>query len=325
MDRFRVVVTAPIHSEALDLLRKEADVHIFEKPPTEDELIESVRGADAILVTLNVERVSRRVIESASRLRVIARHGVGYDNVDVEAATERGVWVTITPVLHETVADMAFSHILCLARNICKASQYVKSRSWKIRDPFVFAGVDVWGKVIGIIGLGRIGAAIAKRAKGFSMKILYYDIVRKPSLEIELEAEYRSLMDLLRESDFVVVSCPLTEHTRGMIGEDELKLMKPTAILINIARGPIVDHDALVRALREGWIAGAGLDVFWQEPLPLDDPLLDLDNVILTPHIASNTIECRRRMALTAVEEILRVLHGEKPRYPVNDVSRKPN
>ncbi|MCS7113584.1 MAG: D-glycerate dehydrogenase [Candidatus Bathyarchaeota archaeon] len=323
MGRFHVVVTAPIHREALDLLRNEADVYVFEEPPVEDELIESVRDADAILVTLNVERVSRRVIESASKLRVIARHGVGYDNVDVDAATERGVWVTITPVLHETVADMAFAHILCLARNVCRASQHVKSRLWRIRDPFLFVGMDVWGKVIGIIGLGRIGSAIAKRSKGFSMKILYYDIVRKPQLEIEFEAEYRPLNDLLRESDFVVISCPLTEYTRGMIGEDELKLMKPTAILVNIARGPIVDHDALVKALREGWIAGAGLDVFWQEPLPLEDPLLDLDNVILTPHIASNTSECRRRMALTAVEDILRVLHGEPPRYPVNDITKK--
>ncbi|MBS7642226.1 D-glycerate dehydrogenase [Candidatus Bathyarchaeota archaeon] len=323
MGRYHVVITAPIHSEALELLKKYTDVYVFDKPPTEDELIESVRDADAILVTLNVERVSRRVIESASRLRVIARHGVGYDNVDVDAATERGVWVTITPVLHETVADMAFAHILCLARNICRSSQYVKSRLWRIRDPFLFVGMDVWGKVIGIIGLGRIGSAIAKRARGFSMKILYYDIVRKPQLEAEFGVEYRSLEDLLRESDFIVVSCPLTEYTRGMIGEEELKLMKPTAILVNIARGPIVDHDSLVKALKEGWIAGAGLDVFWEEPLPLDDPLLDLDNVILTPHIASNTSECRRRMALTAVEDILRVLHGEPPRYPVNDVSRK--
>jgi len=325
MGRFYVVVTAPIYSEAIDMLKEEADVYVFDKPPVEDELIGSVKDADAILVTLNIEKVSRRVIESASRLKVIARHGVGYDNVDVEAATERGVWVTITPVLHETVADMAFAHILCLARNVCKASQYVKSRMWKVRDPFIFAGMDVWGKVIGIIGLGRIGSAIARRAKGFSMKILYYDIVRKFSLEEELNVEYRSLKDLLRESDFVVVSCPLTEYTRGMIGEEELKLMKPTAFLINIARGPIVDHNALVKALRDGWIAGAGLDVFSQEPIPLDDPLLDLDNIVLTPHIASNTLECRRRMAVTAVEEILRVLHGELPRYPVNNVSKNSN
>lgn len=323
MDKFHVVVTAPIHGDGLDVLRREADVYVFDEPPTEEELIESVRDTDAILVTLNVEKISRKVIESAPKLKVIARHGVGYDNVDVEAATERGIWVTITPVLHETVADMAFAHILCLARNVCRATHYIKSRLWRIRDPFLFRGMDVWGKVIGIIGLGRIGSAIARRAKGFSMKILYYDIVRKPMLEEELKAEYRSLKDLLRESDFIVISCPLTEHTHGMIGEEELKLMKPTAILINIARGPIVDHDALVKALREGWIAGAGLDVFWQEPLPTDDPLLDFDTLTLTPHIASNTSECRRRMALTAVEEILRVLHGEAPRYPINNIMEK--
>ncbi|HDO41724.1 MAG TPA: D-glycerate dehydrogenase, partial [Candidatus Bathyarchaeota archaeon] len=153
-----------------------------------------------------------------------------------------------------------------------------------------------------------------------SMKVLYYDIVRKPVREEELKVKFKPLKELLRESDFIVVSCPLTEKTRGMIGEEELHLMKPTAILVNIARGPIVDHDALVKALKNRWIAGAGLDVFDEEPLPQDDPLLDLENVTLTPHIASNTKECRRRMALTAVEEILRVLHGKRPRYPVNNV-----
>lgn len=320
MSSFRVIVTAPIHSDALNLLEREASVYLFERLPSEDELIDHVENADAILATLNVERITRRVIEAAPKLKIIARHGVGYDNVDVEAATERGVWVTIAPVLHETVADMAFAHMLCLARNLCKATHYIKSKMWKVRDPFLFMGMDLWGKTVGIIGLGRIGSAVAKRAKGFSMEVLYYDIARKPVREEELKVRFKPLKELLRESDFIVVSCPLTEKTRGMIGEEELHLMKPTAILVNIARGPIVDHDALVKALKNRWIAGAGLDVFDEEPLPQDDPLLDLENVTLTPHIASNTKECRRRMALTAVEEILRVLHGKRPRYPVNNV-----
>lgn len=320
MSSFHVIITAPIHNDALNLLKEKVNFYLFEKPPSEDELIAHVKNADAILVTLNVERITRRVIESAPRLKIIARHGVGYDNVDVEAASEKGIWVTIAPVLHETVADMAFAHMLCLARNLCKATYYIKSGMWRVRNPFLFMGMDLWGKTIGIIGLGRIGLAVARRAKGFSMKVLYYDIIRKPIYEEELRVKFKPLEELLRESDFIVISCPLTEKTRGMIGEEELRLMKSTAILVNVARGPIVNHDALVKALKNGWIAGAGLDVFDEEPLPQNDPLLNLKNVTLTPHIASNTLECRRRMALTVVEEILRVLHGGKPKYPVNNV-----
>ena len=320
MTKFKIVVTSPIRREALELLEKEAYVKVFSRPPTEEELIKAIGDVDAILVTLNVERITRRVIESASKLKIIARHGVGYDNVDVEAATKRRIWVTITPVLHETVADMAFAHLLSLARNVCRSTLYIKSRRWKNRSPFLFTGLEVHGKTIGVIGLGRIGSAIARRARGFNMRILYYDIVRKFKIEEEIEAEFKPLENLLKESDFIVISCPLTEQTRGMIGERELKLMKPTAILVNVARGPIVNHNALVEALKRGWIAGAGLDVFYREPLPLDDSILDLENVTLTPHIASNTEDCRIRMGLTAAEEILRVLHGKKPKYPVNQI-----
>jgi len=274
-------------------------------------LIEVVKDADGLLVTLNVEPVTRRVIEAAPKLKVIARHGVGYDNVDVKAATERGIVVTIAPVNIETVADMTFALLLCLARKICQADWYVKSKKWTVRDPFLFMGVDVWGKTLGIIGSGRIGRAVARRAKAFGMRVIYYDIYRNEVAEKELGVEYRPLEELLRESDFVTIHVPLTKETHHMIGEKELKMMKPTAILINTARGPVIDTNALVKALKEGWIAGAALDVFEQEPLPLDHPLLELDNVILTPHIASNTIDCRIRLAVTAAEEILRVLHGE--------------
>jgi phosphoglycerate dehydrogenase-like enzyme len=221
-------------------------------------------------------------------------------------------------VLDESVADNAFALLLCLAKNTCKANAYIKSGEWRVRDPFKFMGVDVWGKTAGIIGLGRIGGKIAERARGFKMKILYYDIFRKPELEKALGVYYVALDRLLREADFIFISTLLTEETRGMIGEEELSKMKRTAMLINVARGPIVRHEALVRALREGWIAGAGLDVFDHEPLPLDDPLIGLENVVLTPHISSNTIECRKRLAVTVAEEVLRVLHGESPRYAVN-------
>ncbi|MGQ9781389.1 MAG: 2-hydroxyacid dehydrogenase [Nitrososphaeria archaeon] len=320
MAAFKVVVTAPMREEGLQLLRREADVIVFPRLPTEQDLKEAVRDADALLVTLNVERVTGAVIESAQRLKVIARHGVGYDNVDVDEATARGIWVTTAPVLNETVADQAFALLLSLARRICESSYHVRSKKWIKRDPMLFVGTDVWGKTIGIIGLGRIGLCIAERARGFKMNLLYYDVVRKKELEDATGIRFKLMEELLKESDFVVVSCSLTEQTRGLLGEDELKKMKNTAYVINVARGPIIDHGALVKALKEKWIAGAGLDVFHQEPLPLDDPILELDNVLLTPHLASNTIECRKRMAVVAAEEILRVLHGQKPLYPVNTV-----
>ncbi|MCS7116195.1 MAG: D-glycerate dehydrogenase [Nitrososphaerota archaeon] len=316
----KIVITAPIREEGIRLLEKEAKLKIFPRPPTEDELMKEMSDVDALLVTTNVERITKRLIDAAQRLKIIARHGVGYENVDVDAATQKGVWVTVTPVLSETVADHVFALILCLSRNICKANDYIKSKKWLVRDPLIFMGSDVSNKTIGIIGLGRIGSCVAERAKGFNMNILYNDIVRKVELEEKLNLRFTTLEGLLSESDYVVVSLPLTQETIGFIGERELKLMKRTAFLINIARGAIVDHNALVRALKEGWIAGAGIDVFYKEPLPTDDPILELDNVILTPHIASNTIECRKRMSITAAEEILRVFHGEEPKYPVNKI-----
>ena len=316
--KFKIVITAPMKEEGIKLLENESEVKIFPKPPNEEELIEAVKDADALLMTLNVERATRKVIDAAQKLKVIARHGVGYDNVDIGAADERGIWVTTTPVLNETVADQAFSLLLCLSRRICEANYFVKAKKWTFRDPLLFTGTEVWGKTIGIIGLGRIGFCIAERAKGFKMKLTYYDIIKKEELASKIGIEFKPLETLLIESDFVIISCALTDQTRGLIGEKEFKKMKNTAFIINVARGPIIDHNALVKALKEKWIAGAGVDVFYQEPLLLDDPILSMDNVILTPHIASNTLECRKIMAVVAAEEILRVLHGGKPLYPVN-------
>lgn len=317
--KFTVFITAPIHEDGIKLLENEANVIISKKHPsmlTTDDIINNARNSDALIVTGNIEKINKEIIESLPKLKIIARQGVGYDNVDVQAASRKGVYVTITPVLHETVADHAFALLLCLARNICKANNYIKDKEWKTFYPFI--DTDVWNKTIGIIGLGRIGTGIAERAKGFKMKILYYDIVRKKELEEKLNLEYRNLDDLLKESDFIIISVPLTNETKGMISEKEFSLMKKSAFLINIARGPIVDHNALIKALKNKKIVGAGLDVFYKEPLPIDDPLLNLDNVILTPHIAANTIECRKRMSITIAEEILRVLHGEKPKYAIN-------
>jgi phosphoglycerate dehydrogenase-like enzyme len=194
----------------------------------------------------------------------------------------------------------------------------VISRKWKTKDPYRFMATDVWGKTMGIIGLGRIGAKIAQRARGFAMRVLYFDVVRKTDLETHLGAEYRSLKELLNQSDIVMIACPLTDDTRHMISETEFGSMKNTALLVNVARGEIMDHEALVQAVRHGHIGGVGLDVFDKEPIPVDDPLLSLNKVVLTPHLSANTIECRRRMALTVAEDVLRVLHGQDPRFAVN-------
>ncbi|MEM2220993.1 MAG: hydroxyacid dehydrogenase [Ignisphaera sp.] len=321
---FKVVVTAPIHRDGIDLMNSIAKVVVLDTPPpSEDELIRYVVDADALIATLGIEPVTRRVIEQSTKLKIVARHGVGYNNVDVDAATEYGVWVTITPVeeLLDAVADHAFALLLCISRNVCRADKFVKSRQWTMDSitklANTFAGIGLRGKTIGIIGLGRIGRRIAERAKGFKMRIVYYDIVRKMEAE-EQGIEYRKLDDLLMESDFIVIAVPLTEQTKGMIGEREISLMKSTAYVINIARGGVIDQGALYRALKEGRIAGAALDVFQQEPIPFDDPILELENTILTPHIAWLTNECRRAMAITVAEEVIRVLRGEDPKHPVN-------
>lgn len=321
---FKVIVTAPIHRDGIDLMNSIAKVVVLDTPPlSEDVLIRYVIDADALIATLGIEPVTRRVIEQSTKLKIVARHGVGYNNVDIDAATECGVWVTITPIeeLLDAVADHAFALLLCISRNVCKADRFVKSRQWTTdgitKLITTFEGVGLRGKTIGIIGLGRIGQRIAERAKGFKMRIVYYDVIRKVEAE-EQGIEYRKLDDLLIESDFIVIAVPLTEQTNGMIGERELSLMKSTAYVINIARGGVIDQGALYRALKEGRIAGAALDVFQQEPIPFDDPILELENTILTPHIAWLTNECRKAMAITVAEEVVRVLRGEDPKYPVN-------
>lgn len=315
-----------MHEDGIKLLEKEAEIIIPKKPLnklTTADLIDIGREAEAMIAVTATEKITRDVIENLPRVRIIARHGVGYDNVDVKAASEYGIYVTTAPVLDGTVADQAFALLLSLARNICKGHNYVMSKKWKVSDPFKFMGTDIWGKTAGIIGLGRIGTRIAERATGFKMKVQYYDIIRKTGLESKFGFQYKQFDELLKESDIIFIASPLSNDTRGIIGEREFSLMKHSALLINVARGPIIDHNAMIKALVEKRIAGAGLDVFYKEPLPVDDQLISLENVVLTPHLASNTIECRRRMAMTVAEEVLRVLHGEPPKYAVNEISNR--
>lgn len=315
-----VLITAPIHSICVEVLKQVAEVHTFDPPLVlEEDIVKAVKLLNpvAIIAVRGVEHIGRKVFENAPNLLVVARNGVGYDKVDVRAATEHGVWVTITPVkeLFQAVAEHTIALAMCLARKICLADKDVRRGRWIHEN---LAGITVENRILGIIGLGRVGTEIARKAKALGMKVVYYDIVRKYEVEKELDVEYQDLYTLLSISDFVVLAVPLTEKTLGMIGEKELKSMKKTAYLINVARGGVVDHKALIRALKEGWIAGAALDVFYSEPLPIEDPLIELSNVILTPHIAWFTDEARYSMAKTAAEEVIKALRCEEPRYVVN-------
>lgn len=270
-----------------------------------------LRGAKAVIA--GVEAVDMRYLSGAPNLGLVARFGVGYDSVDVEACTRRRVYITHTPgVLSGGVAEHTWALILGLMRRIPEADRFTREE-WALgRRGFPF-GRDVEGKTLGIVGLGRIGKEVARRAIGFGVGLIYYDIVRKPELEEELGAEFVGFEELLRASDIVSLHVPLLPTTRGMIGEEELEAMKPTAFLVNTSRGPVVDQEALIRALEGGKIAGAGLDVFEEEPIPLNDRLLKIGNVLVTPHIASATWETRRKMAMSCAESVKAFLEGERP------------
>jgi len=253
-------------------------------------------------------------------LRIVAQMAVGFDNIDAKEATKRGIYVTNTPgVLTETTADFAWTLLMAVVRRVVEADKYVHNGRWKVGwHPSMLLGRDVYGATIGIVGAGRIGAAVARRAKGFNMRILFYDVVPRPELERELNAKPVDLETLLREADFVSVHVPLLKQTYHLMNEERLKLMKKTAYLINNSRGPVVDEKALYTALKEGWIAGAALDVFAKEPTPADNPLLTLDNVVVAPHISSGSHETRSRMAEMVAENLTAFFEGRKPPNLVN-------
>jgi glyoxylate reductase len=314
----KVLVTREIPSAGL-LALEPFDVRVLhERPPERGELIDAVRGVSGILSTAT-EKVDGEVMDAASEaLRVIANMAVGYDNVDVEAAAERGVVVTNTPgVLDETTADVAFLLLLAAARRLGEGERLLRAGRWKWWGPKQLMGRDIWGKRLGILGLGRIGQAVARRAKGFGMDVLYYNRSRKEEAEQELGARYMDLDELLETADFVSVHTPLTDETHHLIGPKELGRMKPTAILVNTSRGPVVDEGALAEALAGGRIFAAGLDVYEEEPV-VHPKLLELENVVLAPHIGSASIETRDKMAALAAENIVAVLSGQEPKTPVN-------
>jgi glyoxylate reductase len=320
MPKWKVFVTRIIPDEGLKLILENCNAEVWQKetPPPKGIIIEKIKDCEGIL-TLLTDKIDAEIMDKAPKLRIISNYAVGYDNIDVKSATQRGIMVTNTPgVLTETTADLAFALILTTARRIVEADKFTRSGKWKSWGPMLFLGRDVYGATLGIIGLGRIGQAVARRAKGFNMKVIYYSRKRKEDVERELGVEYRELRSLLREADIVSIHTPLTEETYHLIGEKELSLMKPTAILINTARGAVVDQKALYKALKEWRIFGAGLDVYEKEPIDADDPLMELDNVVLLPHIGSASVETRGRMARMAAENLLAGLRGEKPPNLVN-------
>jgi len=318
--RPKVYVNRLIPEQALERLAEHCDYRIWEGELAvpRDVLIREVPVVDALL-SLLTDKIDAAVMDAAPKLRVISNMAVGYDNVDVREATKRKIMVCNTPgVLTETTADFAFTLLLAAARRVVEGERVVRAGRWKTWGPLILLGQDIHHATLGIIGLGRIGAEVAKRAKGFDMKVTYYDTVRRPDIEQKLGVEFKDLKTLLAESDFVSVHCPLLPETHHLFGAEQFKLMKKTAILVNSARGPIVDPKALYEALRNRRIAYAALDVTEPEPIPMDDPLLTLDNIVIAPHIASASVATRTKMAMMAVDNLLAGLKGERPPYIVN-------
>ncbi len=285
---------------------------------SKSELIENLKGADGT-ITLVTDRIDVEVLERAHRLKIVANFGVGYNNVDVDAATRTGVIVTNTPgVLTETTADLAWSLMMAAARRIAEGDRYVRAGKFKFWGPKVMLGHDIFGKTLGIIGLGRIGRAMAKRGRGFDMKVLFYKAAPLPDADCrELGVERVALEDIYRRSDFITLHVPLVTETHHMLNDRAFSLMKPNAIVVNTSRGPVIDEMALVRALKSRRIAGAALDVFEHEP-QIEPELFEMENVVLAPHVGSASRETRLKMSTIAAENLMAALKGEKPPNMVN-------
>jgi glyoxylate reductase len=308
----KALVTRQIPEEALQIVRAAAEMEVWpeDRPIPREILLEKVADADGLLCMLT-EKIDPELLDRGRKLRVVSQMAVGYDNIDVAACAARGIPVGNTPgVLTDTTADLAFALLLATARRVVEAEQFLRTGQWKTWGPMLLTGQDVHHATLGIIGMGRIGYEMARRAHGFQMPLLYASPNRHEAAERDFGARYVSLDTLLAESDFVSIHTPLKPETRHLLGAKEFARMKPTAIFINTARGPVVDQAALTEALRNRTIAAAGLDVFEIEPLPLDDPLLQLDNVVLVPHIGSASIATRTKMAVLAAENLAAGLQG---------------
>jgi len=317
-----VFVTREVPKGGLDILRtapdiERLDINLEDRVLSRQELLARVKGRDGVL-SLLTDKIDAEVMDAARGCKVFANFAVGFDNIDIRAATERGILVTNTPgVLTDATADLAWALLFAVARRIVEADRFTREGKFKGWGPMMFLGGDVTGRTLGIVGAGRIGAAVARRSVGFKMTVLYHDPRPNPDMERETGARRVDLDTLLRESDFVSIHTLLNEETRHLIGKRELELMKPTAYLINTSRGPVIDENALVEALRTKRIAGAGLDVYEEEP-KLAPGLAELDNAVLLPHIASATFWTRTRMAEMAATNLLAALRGQRPPNLVN-------
>lgn len=309
-----VLLYEPIHKKAVELLEQHAEVRMASSLDEED-LLQTVGVVDGIIIRAN-GKVSRRLMQAAPHLKVVARHGVGIEAIDRQAAAELGIVVVNTPdANNESVAEQCVGMMIILAKRILQADKALRDGDWNSRYRLI--GDELFGKTLGVVGCGRIGRRVAEICNfGLCMHVQYYDVISYPNVENTLAARRVELDALLESSDFVSVHLPLLPSTKGVINAAALRKMKPGAYLINSSRGPVVDQAALVQALQDGWIAGAGLDVFDPEPLPSDSPLLRLENVVVTPHMASHTDEALLRMAMV-VDDVLAVIEGRQPKYPV--------
>lgn len=310
----KVLATHQLFEPARKILQEHCEVEYWEKPerPPREEVLRRVQGKEA-LVCLLTEKVNDELLQAAPKLKIAANVAVGFDNIDVAACTKRGVVATNTPgVLDETTADFAWTLLMAVGRRLLEGDALARSGNWNGWDLDQLVGADVWGKTLGIVGFGRIGRAMARRASGFQMKVIYTDAVRAaPNIEKELGAEFRDMNALLAEADFISVHTPLLPETRGLFNAEKFGRMKRTAFLINTSRGPVVNEGDLVEALESGKIAGAALDVFEKEPAI--HPGLRRSNVVLAPHIASASLETRTKMAVMAAGNVVAVLQGRRP------------
>lgn len=321
MSKPKVYVTREIPKKGLKKIKELFETEVWTEyyPPTKDVLIENIQDVDAI-VSLLSDEIDSEIFDATPELKIVSQLAVGFDNIDVKEATKRGIFVTNTPgVLTETTADFAWALLMAVARRVVEADNYVRKGKWEVGwHPNMLLGRDIHGAKLGIVGAGRVGSAVAHRAKGFNMEILYYNRTSKPELEEKLGAKRVNLDKLLRRSDFVSVHVPLMKSTHHLINSEKFKLMKETAYIINNSRGPVVDEEALYQALKEQRIAGAALDVFEQEPTPKANPLLQLENVVVAPHISSASHNTRIKMAEMVARNLIAFFEGKRPPNLVN-------
>jgi len=318
MKKFKILLYEEMHEVGKALLREKAELS-FASSYEEDILIKEVKGMDGIIIRAN-GKVTRKLMDSTPTLKAIGRHGVGVENIDLEAATEKGIWVVNTPDANDiSVAEHFFGLAIMLSKMLRKGERAFREEGrWEARYQYI--GNELHGKTLGILGFGKIGKAIGRIGyKGFEMKVLYYDAFRFEEVEKEIGAVKMSLEEVMSQSDYISINLPMLPETKWIVGEKALSLMKPTAYILNLARGPVWNEKALVKVLKEGRIAGAGADVFEVEPASKDHPLLQFENFIGTPHMAAHTDEALKRMSLVA-EDVIRVLEGKNPVHPVNQI-----